>query len=177
MTLEDLIAKQAITEVIYRYCRAFDRIDHDLALTIWHADGTCNYTNLPNTPDMLVRDYFPPSEIHRANLRNHSHQVSNILIEVAGGRAVSESYFTASLQTQPIDGRITEQVYRGRYLDRWSKREHRWAIDHRHVVFDSCTPYDFEAARIETVQLALSRRDRADPSYALFEKFRSDPPK
>jgi hypothetical protein len=166
--IETLLAKQAITEVIYRYCRAFDRIDHELSLTIWHPDGTCNYTNKAGTPDTLLRDYLGPSEAARAKMRNHTHQVTNILIEVAGDHAASESSFTATLQMPPEQGRIVERTVRGRYLDRWSKRSGVWAIDHRQVVFDSHTPYEFDAARAGDLPQELSKRDRSDPSYALF---------
>src|SRR5438477_89804 len=37
--LETLAAKQAITEVIYRYCRGLDRMDRALALSVWHPGG------------------------------------------------------------------------------------------------------------------------------------------
>src|SRR6185312_2770418 len=100
----------------------------------------------------------------------HSHQITNILIEVAKApdddRAVSEAYFTASLQTVPADGTVTEHLWRGRYLDRWSRRGGEWAIDHRQVIFDSYTPYDFPAERLKGMPVALSRRDTDDPSYA-----------
>ena len=36
-TLETLVAKQAITEVLHRYCYAMDRIDPELGAQIWHA--------------------------------------------------------------------------------------------------------------------------------------------
>src|ERR1700722_1393714 len=80
--IEALLAKQAITEVLYRYCRAFDRIDDALALTVWHPDGTCNYSNRSGTPDMLFRDYLGRSSTARTAFLNHSHQVANILIEL-----------------------------------------------------------------------------------------------
>jgi hypothetical protein len=166
--VDTLFAKQAITEVIYRYCRAFDRMDRDMAATIWHPDGTCNYTNKPGTPDTLARDYFGPSEAARGKLTNHSHQVTNILIELSGGRAVSESYFIALLQTQPDNGKVQERIVRGRYLDRWSRRNGTWAIDHRHVIFDSFVSHDVPAHRTREVPMDLARRDKSDPSYALF---------
>ena len=34
------------------------------------------------------------------------------------------------------DGRVLQMNVLSRYLDRWSKRDGRWAIDHRHCVFD-----------------------------------------
>src|SRR3569833_571685 len=96
--VELLLDKQAITEVLYRYCRAMDRIDRAATLAIWHPDGTCNYSSTEGVPDMLIRDYLTGSTKAREGFANHSHQITNILIEVAGGRAVSEAYFTASLQ-------------------------------------------------------------------------------
>jgi hypothetical protein len=171
--LEILLAKQAITEVLYRYCRAFDRMDLDMALTVWHPGGTCNYTSRAGTLDIKAVDYFGPSWAHRAKLRNHSHQVTNILIEVAAEKAVSEACFTASLQAEPENGEILENLYRGRYLDRWSRRDGVWAIDHRQVVFDSYTPITFAVERLKDVPLELSRRDRDDPSYAHFASLRA----
>ena len=163
---ETLLAKQEIRELMYRYCRAFDRIDDDLAKTVFHPDGTCNYANRADTADIPFSHYLGPSSATRAKFRNHSHQVTNHLIEIAGDKATSEAYFTASMQSQPKDGTITEHLYRGRYLDRWSRRDGKWGIDHRHVVFDSYTPYDFSVARLEGIALELTRRDRTDPSYA-----------
>jgi len=163
--IEILLAKQAIAEVLYTYCRAMDRIDHELTLSIWHPDGTCNYSSSEGVPDILFRDYLPGSTKARQSVANHSHQITNILIQLNGDLAVSEAYFTASLQTHPADGRVLEHLWRGRYLDRWSRRAGKWAIDHRQVVFDSYTPYEFDADRLKGMPLGLSRRDRDDPSY------------
>jgi hypothetical protein len=164
-TLTSLLTKQEITETLYLYCRAMDRIDETLTLSIWHPDGTCNYSSTPGVPDMLFRDYLTPSTKARSGFANHSHQITNILIKPDGDRAASEAYFTASLQTVPKDGWVTEHLWRGRYLDRWSKRDGRWAIDHRQVVFDSYTPHDFPADRLNGMPLDLARRDPDDPSY------------
>lgn len=51
----------------------------------------------------------------------------------------------------------------GRYLDRWSFREGRWAIDHRLYVRD----LGYEVAGV--VLDSGARRDRSDPSYPLFK--------
>jgi len=171
--IETLLNKQAITEVLYRYCRAMDRIDREATLGVWHPDGTCNYSSTAGVPDMLFRDYLTGSTKSRQGFANHSHQITNILIEVEGDRAVSEAYFTASLQTVPENGTVTEHLWRGRYLDRWSRRGGNWAIDHRQVVFDTYTPYDFPADRLKGMPLGLSRRDTEDPSYAHLKNFLS----
>jgi len=165
-TLETLIAKQAITEQLYTYCRAFDRIDNALALSVWHEGGTVQYGDGAVMP---IADYLGPSTAVRQSLDNCSHQVTNILIRVAGARAVSEAYVTASLQQKPQDGRMVENLFRGRYLDRWSQRQGRWAIDHRHFVPDSHTRIEFTGGMAGMPYMSLARRDRSDPSYALLE--------
>jgi hypothetical protein len=165
-TLSALLTKQEITETLYLYCRGMDRIDAALCLSIWHADGTCNYSSTDGVPDTLFREYLTGSTKVRQGFANHSHQITNILIRADGDRAVSEAYFTASLQTAPKDGWVLEHVWRGRYLDHWSRRGGKWGIDHRQVVFDSYTPYDFKAERLKGMPLALARRDTNDPSYA-----------
>jgi hypothetical protein len=168
--IETLLAKQAIIEVLYTYCRAFDRIDDALSRTIWHPGGTCNYSSKASVPDMAFLDYLVGSTKARRSFANHSHQITNILIEVSGDRAQSEAYFTASLQTEPKDGIVTEHLWRGRYLDRWSRIDGKWGIEHRQVLFDSYTPYDFAADRLRDAPLALVRRDGDDPSYKHFGK-------
>ncbi len=166
--VEALLAKQEIAEALYRYCRAFDRIDDALARSVFHPGAVCNYGNRKGGPDQLFEDYLGPSSATRAALRNHSHQITNILTSLDGERAVSEAYFTASLQSEPKDGTITEHLYRGRYLDRWSRLDGFWGITRRLVVFDSYTPYDFPADRLAGIALELTARDKSDPSYALF---------
>ncbi|NUP34373.1 MAG: nuclear transport factor 2 family protein [Streptomycetaceae bacterium] len=161
-----LLDKQAITEVIHGYCRALDRMERDAALGIWHADGTADYPPFFTGTGAGFVDWV--WEMHAA-MTGHSHQISNILIEVDGDHAVSESYVTVALQSAAGPGRTAETVVRGRYLDRWSRRADRWALDaRRHVVdLQTVTLHDAAMTAVEPHDGA-SARDTADPSYALF---------
>ena len=116
---DDSEAKQAITEVIYRYCRALDRMDRELADTVWHAEGTADYgpTFQGSAAGLLDRRWS-----NHAKLLGHSHQVTNILIEVRGDNAGSESYVTGTLWNLSHSGVLTHMVALGRYIDRWSPR-------------------------------------------------------
>lgn len=120
---EELAAKQAITEVIYKYCRGLDRMDRELADTVWHPDGTADYGNFQGTGAQFLDDV---REQHQRVL-GHTHTVSNILIEVNGDRAASETYVVATLWGSAVPGGMppmfTEFVARGRYIDTWSCRE------------------------------------------------------
>lgn len=161
--IETLLAKQEITEQLYTYCRAFDRLDDALALTVWHEGGTVQYGD---QPVVTIADYLKPSSNVRRALDNCSHQVTNILIRVRGEKAVSEAYVTASLQEKPVDGKMGENLFRGRYVDRWSYKNGRWAIDHRQFVPDSYTRIEFQNGFAGSPYMSVSRRDETDPSYA-----------
>jgi hypothetical protein len=126
--LDTLLAKQAITEVLYRYCHAVDRIDPALGSQIWHEDGLACYDDIFEGTGAGFIDYV--FEIHR-NCEATSHQLTNILIEVDGDTAESESYVTACIRADGID-----VVVRGRYLDTWSCRSGTWRIDERRYTND-----------------------------------------
>jgi hypothetical protein len=132
--LQELLDKQSITEGLYRYCRSMDRMDKDLFRRTFHPDLVAQYT-----PDRIVRsaeefiDWMWP--YHR-NYHNHSHQVSNILIEVNGDKAGSESYVHARLTRRLPNGRFELMTAMGRYIDRWEKRNGQWKIAHRRYLHD-----------------------------------------
>ena len=154
-----LADKQAITEVIYRYCRALDRMDANAARAIWHDGGTADYGPLfAGTGEEFVEWVW---RAHAAMAR-HSHQITNILIEVDGDTASSESYVTVALRTKAGAGVAVEIEARGRYVDRWSRRGGRWAIDHRRFVQDLSRTHDADPLEPDD---GVSRRDRSDPSY------------
>lgn len=164
--IEDVIAKQAITEVLYRYCRGLDRMDRELADTVWHPGGTGDYGVIFKGTGEEFLDWVWP--VHAA-MRRHSHQITNILIEVDGDHAVSEAYVTVALRNEVESGRVVDIIGRGRYLDRWSRRDGRWAIDHRRFVDDFTNVVDVPASAMTDESHTGAQRDRHDPSYDLFD--------
>jgi SnoaL-like domain len=175
--MEDVAAaKLAITEVIYSYCRAVDRMDRALAATLFHPGATADYgPTFRGSAEGLIENLWA----NHAKLLGHSHQVTNILIEVDGDRAGSESYAHGTLWSATDDGVLVVLTALGRYIDRWSRRDGRWAIDDRRFVYDlvySSTPAVApEAGENVLARLAAGRdprqtagrRDRTDPSYDL----------
>lgn len=152
---------EAITRQLYRYCRAVDRCDEELGHAVWHEDGTADYGagfyvgTGRGVIDLICRQ-------HRATLM-HSHLLTNLVIEVAGNRAASESSCFATLRIER-DGELMQMQVWTRYVDRWSCRDGRWAIDHRIAL------RDFDEVRAVQPMSAQrdGSRDRDDPSYAAF---------
>jgi hypothetical protein len=167
--LERWLAKQAISEVIHRYCRAVDRMDRSLAASCWHPGATADYRGLFEGAVEGLLDWMWRQH---AALRGHSHQVTNILIETRGDRAVSESYVTATLRRERSPGELVDMVFLGRYLDRWSQREGTWAIDQR--IFLGDLSHEIPVSP-EFAGSGAGRRDSGDPSHTLFSAARRSP--
>lgn len=139
-----------------------DRLDIPLGHSIWHEDGIADYgADVYQGNGRGVIDHICAQHLHTLH---HSHQVSNILIEIAGARAASESYVTASLRMRRGEKLMHMTVW-SRYIDRWSHRAGRWALDHR------LTVRDFDEVREVTPlkEHDVGRRDRSDPSYGVFK--------
>lgn len=160
MTPQDVADRLAITDKIYRYCRSVDRLDVAVGHSVFHPDSHADFGSYTG-PGRGWIDYI--CEKHREFL-HHSHQVTNVIIELAGDKAGSESYVYATLQRQ--DGeRVIEHAFWARYVDTWSKRDGDWAIDRRDCVVDYGT-------MTEVTPLPgnpRSRRDREDPSYSVLK--------
>jgi len=155
--LETLLAEREIVQVLRRYCRSMDRIDAALGYTVWHEGGLANYGPIFTGTGRGFIDWV--CEFHRG-LDKHHHQIGNALIDVQGDRAGSETYITVNLLFRK-DGKQMLTTGFGRYLDRWSRRNGRWAIDERNYA------NDFSFTREVEAQIGWSARDLTDPSYAV----------
>ena len=158
--LRAIADRQEITDLIYRYCRAVDRLDVPLGHSIWHADATADYGEAVYRGDGRgAIDHICKQHLHTLH---HSHQVSNILIDLDGDRAGSESYVTASLRIRSGE-RLQQITVWGRYVDRWSRRNGRWGLDARRSILD----FDEIRDVVAMAEHETGRRDRSDPSYAV----------
>lgn len=162
--LEKLLDKESIREVLARYCRGLDRMDKAMAYSVWWDGGTAFYDGIFEGTGHGFIDWVWESH---AGMERHSHQITNVLIDVDASQATSEAYVTVVLWTLPdAEGKQTEIVGRGRYLDRWSKREGIWAIEHRIHLLDMSTMLPLTRGDVS----AGSSRDETDPSFDFVPK-------
>jgi len=152
--------RQAIADQLCNYARAMDRIDHALGYAVWHEGGTAEYGPMFSGTGRAFIDWVC---VQHSGMVAHAHRVSNMLIRLDGDTARSECYVHATLRFEQ-EGTLRQASVFGRYLDRWSKRAGRWAIDARVYV------QDFDDVRDVGPQIVApwGRRDRDDPSYAVF---------
>jgi len=159
--LRRLLDRQAITEQIYRYCRAVDRLDIPLGHSVFHENASADYgDSLYQGDGRGVIDFICAAHLLALS---HSHQVSNSIIDLDGDRAGSETYFHSATRLMQDDKVMQIRVW-GRYLDDWSRRDGQWRIDNRLTLFD----FD-EIREVTEMVRRNANRDHTDPSYAVLK--------
>ena len=170
--LTELLEKQAISETLYRYCRGIDRMDKELLRRVFLADARTQYApdHLARTVEELIAWLWG----HHLTFHNHSHQVSNILIELSGDTAASESYLHARLMRRKAAGRVEVYTVMGRYLDRWRKHDGDWRIAERRFLTDFFDIREMADLIPEGTTFAVRDPDdiTRDPSYEVIGRSR-----
>jgi hypothetical protein len=169
----ELLEKQLISEALYRYCRGIDRMDKDLLRRVFLADLRAQYA-----PDHLARSVEELIDWlwgHHLTFHHHSHQVSNILIELDGDTATSESYLHARLMRRKVASNVEVYTVMGRYLDRWKKRDGDWRIAERRFLTDFMDIREIADLVPEGTSFAVRDPDdiTRDPSYEIIDRGRS----
>lgn len=95
-----------------------------------HPGGRAYYEGIFDGTGEEFCDWVP--SFHRGFLST-SHEIQNCLVVVQGDRAASETYVEFNLLRAEGERHILV-IGHGRYLDKWSQRDGRWAIDDRHFV-------------------------------------------
>ncbi len=143
ITIEELTAKQEITEQILRYCRAIDRCDRSLLASVFHEDAMHDHGPYQGPSSQFCE--FAMDLLHV--LEYTMHQASNILIDMIDAtNALTETYFSAyhriaagveQAAFPDHDLSIDEDVWiSGRYIDHFECRQGQWKIAKRYGIHD-----------------------------------------
>jgi hypothetical protein len=130
--IAELIDRENITRVLFRYCRAIDRCDKELLRSVYHPDAIDDHGIFRGLGWDFVEFVIPLLE----NMGPTSHALTNCLIEIEGDSAYSESYVTAFHSAVRTEDGIVDIIAGGRYVDRFERRHGEWRIADRVVVVD-----------------------------------------
>lgn len=133
-TLEEVLAKEAIRDLVLNYSRAIDRKDFALLSTLYHDDSVDEHGGLfhGSGPDYVewIKETTPIMPVL-------SHQVMNhyIVIGPTGDYAEGEVYIQG-YHLMPEGVYPQEFIIGGRYLDQYTKRDGEWRFSRRRIVQD-----------------------------------------
>jgi SnoaL-like domain len=124
-----LLDKQAIYDLMCRYCRAVDRLDKELLLScFWPGAIDVHLGKGGQLYTGTVEEYFDAEWDGFKDYTVEQHYLCNMLIEVDGYYAVAETYqFSLHVQA-PGDDPEKNRVHSNRYHDVFERRNNEWRI-------------------------------------------------
>jgi hypothetical protein len=161
-TLCEMLDRQQILDCVHRYCRGVDRFDRELVMSVYHPDAIDDHGVFVGSPGEFVDWAFA---YHAEHQRKTHHIVTNHTCELDGDTAHTETYWIFS----GINANAPPSIHFGRYIDRFERRNGRWAIAARaclsewHAALgDLAVPPEYQQALDGS---GTSARDREDTSY------------
>lgn len=132
--LRQLIDKQSICELLYRYAEAIDRRDGELLSELFMPDCMLHYGGGFDEPaGVLIENWRTgnPSPF----LITH-HHVGNIQVNLGGEEEARAVTYFHALHKARRNTAIVDEMVRGRYLDRLAKSTGNWLFAERWIVYD-----------------------------------------
>jgi SnoaL-like domain len=161
--VQELLDKQAIRELMIRYCRGLDRMDAELISSVYHPDAHDDHGGRTFSGADIGKSILDWTR--ELNVEMGSHHITNETIRVDGDTAACESYYSGFMLECHDDGQRTIQMV-GRYLDRLERRNGEWKISERVIVAEMFR-YLPSGTESSAPHWHLEARQDPDPSYAL----------
>jgi len=170
LTLDDLLAREEIADVVKALARGTDRLDRELMASCYHPDGTDDHNVFRGTGTEFAQwvvDTLP-------HFQTTMHFIGPPRIRNDGDRAEVDTYCVAHHVSRPDDaGQQTDMVLGLRYVDRFERRPGddgqigRWLIAHRVCAFDwnYTIPFDATVGFQFAEDFTVGIRSRDDITY------------
>jgi ketosteroid isomerase-like protein len=172
--LQDLRDREAIREVIHRYCQAADRCDLEMLKGCYHPDGYDDHGFFAGNTHAFSDYVIPCLE----QIDSSVHAITNTRIQLDGDRASCASQWSVVHRLRHDEG-FTDFWHQGRYLDVFEKRDGEWKILHRVVAGDMdrwIETLDIRTQALGDENATLSGcRGTEDPGYLGFDLLKHKP--
>ena len=141
MDLNELIERERIRDVIYRYCEAVDAKDWVKVMTSFTEDATISHGSYDGPADKFLD--FIQDILNKMTKTVHS--IGRTVISIDGNRAIISTTFSSFHQVSgeydqvgPVKtgGVDTDWIVAGRYVDDRIKVEGEWKIQNREASND-----------------------------------------
>jgi hypothetical protein len=139
MTVEELLIKQVLQELVVDYSRAVDTCDEAALCALFHQDGVIDSGMLRAEPEQFAQFYV---KWVRRKASVTFHAVTNVRFRVSGREATGECYVLAvsRVRADAAEAHATTEATErdvltaGRYLDRFQERDGTWKFLERQFV-------------------------------------------
>ena len=164
MNVDELVAREEIRDVVKRLARGTDRLDAELIVSCYHADGFDDHNVFRGSGTEFAQWVLDTLDVFDATM----HFVGDPHIRLEGEVAQVDTYCVAHHLSKPdADGKADDMVLGLRYVDRFEQRDGRWLIAKRVCAFDWVYRVPFNAADRSWFadDFTVGHRDRTDITY------------
>jgi hypothetical protein len=165
--VQALIDKDEIRDCVYKFCRGVDRHDWDLVRSCYHDGGVDNHGPFNGDKDEYT-DWVSENLPKLAEVTMHV--VANMLIELEGDLANSESYTIGYHRYTRPDGVRADWISGARYVDRFERRDGEWKIAQRQLTWewvrDEPVGEEWENFGLDPSEYVFGEHGPNDPAYA-----------
>lgn len=164
MTLDELLAREEISDVIKRLARGTDRLDAELIAACYFPDGFDDHNVFRGSGTEFAKWVLDTLDVFDATM----HFIAAPYIGVEGEVAQVDTYCVAHHISKPDDsGQANDMVLGLRYVDRFERRDGTWLIAKRVCAFDWVYRVPFNASDRSwfAEDFTVGVRDRGDITY------------
>ena len=129
--LKEYRDREAIREMIHRYCQAVDRCDLDMLKSCYWEDGYDDHGFFAGNAHEFA-DYVIPC---LQKVDSSMHSITNTRFRFDGDRCACTSQWHVVHRLAHDEG-FTDFLHQGRYLDVWEERHGEWKLLHRIIASD-----------------------------------------
>ncbi len=128
--IDEMLAREEIRQCLTRYTRGIDRHDTAMVASAYHPGAVDDHTDYIGTGEAFGSW---ANAAHDAYWEAHQHYVTNTTIDLDGDSAHVETYWIV-VGRRKLNS--ATDMHGGRYVDRFEKRNGRWAIAARVCVYE-----------------------------------------
>ena len=178
LTIEELLAREEITDVIKRLARGTDRLDEELMASCYHPDGVDDHNAFRGSGTEFAK--WVVTVLPHFTTTMHFIGPPNVSVDLDADVAQADTYCVAHhinagtgprssprTATDPESTPGTDMVLGLRYVDRFERRDGTWLIAKRVCAFDwtYTIPIDPTNRYVFEADYTVGHRDRTDITY------------
>lgn len=163
--VQELVDRQAIEDVVARYARTLDWLDDEGQESCYWPDADIDYGFFKGK----AADFLPVVMQTERNSDRRWHMLGGLIVKFHSPRsASSECYGIFAGASQQDDGTLAGNLYGGRYLDEWGKRDGQWRISARTYLLDWKAPLENQPGFTPDPDFPLPTAKIAESGHPLY---------
>lgn len=162
--LQELLDIRACEDLVVRYGRTQDWLDTPGQDSCFWPDAEIDFGFFKGNGSDWVKTVMP----HEQEAVRRWHMCTSCIIQVNGNHAKGECYGIAVGTGEDSDGNLVDNMYGGRYLDEFEKRNGEWRFSKRTYILDWSHSFPNSIEAMTPEDFALNILQIREPGHGMY---------